>query len=219
MAAGRFADFVDPRCASVRFHAPVPLDAELRARRLDDPTVVEIVDGASLVATVSPYAPRPVSVRRGSPDDVAAAQQGWCTDVASDHPFPTCYVCGPQRRDGLGLRPGPVADGDRHLTVWSPGTGGDVDPWLVWAALDCPSGMPALAAVAGDELVVTGTLAVSIDAPVPGDEELQIVSRLVDRSGRKLATEAALFDATGRTLATCTAMWFALPRVQMEQVA
>jgi len=103
--------------------------------------------------------------------------------------------------------------------VWSPGTGGDVDPWLVWAALDCPSGMPALAAVAGDELVVTGTLAVSIDAPVPGDEELQIVSRLVDRSGRKLATEAALFDATGRTLATCTAMWFALPRVQMEQVA
>jgi len=103
--------------------------------------------------------------------------------------------------------------------VWSPGTDGHVDPWLVWAALDCPSGTPALAAVASDELVVTGTIAASIDEPVPGDEELQIVSRLVDRAGRKLATEAALFDATGRTLATCTAIWFALPRVRMEQVA
>ena len=26
-------------------------------------------------------------------------------------------------------------------------------------------------------------------------------------------------DAAGRTLATCTAIWFALPRVRMEQVA
>jgi hypothetical protein len=79
--------------------------------------------------------------------------------------------------------------------------------------------MPALAGVGNDELVVTGTIAVSIDERVPGDEELQIVSRVVDRAGRKLATEAALFDASGRTLATCTAVWLALPRARMEQVA
>ena len=220
VAAGRFAEFVDPRRASVRFHTPVPLDAELRPRHVDDdPTMVEIADGASLVATVSPCAPRPVSLRRGSSADVVAAEHGWRTGIASDHPFPTCYACGPQRLDGLGLRPGPVAGRGRHLTAWSPGTDGDVDPWLVWAALDCPSGMPALAEVSTDELVVTGTIAVSIEEPVPGDEELQIVSHLIARSGRRLATEAALFDASGRPLATCTAVWLAVPRVRREQVA
>lgn len=219
VAAGRFAEVVDARCASVRFHAPVPLGTELRPRSLDDSMAVEIVDGASLVATVSAYDARPVTLCRGSSDDVLAAEHGWRTGIAPDHPFPTCYACGSRRADGLGLRPGPIAGGGRHLTLWSPGTDGDVDPWLVWAALDCPSGMPALAGVGNDELVVTGTIAVSIDERVPGDEELQIVSRVVDRAGRKLATEAALFDASGRTLATCTAVWLALPRARMEQVA
>ncbi|MEV4624044.1 hypothetical protein AB0J74_35700, partial [Asanoa sp. NPDC049573] len=28
----------------------------------------------------------------------------------TDHPFPTCYVCGPERADGLRIFPGPVGD-------------------------------------------------------------------------------------------------------------
>src|SRR5262245_41531624 len=53
------------------------------------------------------------------------------------HPFPTCFVCGPARADGLRLFPGPLPDG-RTATPWR--VRSDVAPVLVWAALDCPGG-------------------------------------------------------------------------------
>jgi len=39
-----------------------------------------------------------------------------------EHPFPTCFVCGPDRRPGDGLRilVGPVAGRDLSANVWYP---------------------------------------------------------------------------------------------------
>lgn len=61
-----------------------------------------------------------------------------------NHPFPGCFVCGPENPEGLQLKPGPVGDG-RTACTWHPaadlvGSDGLVDPVYLWAALDCPGG-------------------------------------------------------------------------------
>ena len=64
--------------------------------------------------------------------------------------FPDCFVCGMNRRPGDGLRifPGPVAGLALWAAPWTPdpsvaGPDGRVRPEVVWAALDCPSGIAA----------------------------------------------------------------------------
>ena len=223
IAAGRFAEFIDPYRASVRFRRPVPLATPLQADAGVDGASVDVFAGTDHIATVSRLAtpPRLDVFKRIPPRDLATARDDWLKEMAANHPFPTCFGCGPQRAvgSGLALRPGKVAGSERFVTPWSPNTDGDVEPWLVWAALDCPSGAPALSAVGPQEQVVTGTISVSIDTPIPGRGDHQIISRLSERNGRKLSTEAALVDPDGRTLATCAAVWIVVPRLTEEQAA
>ena len=65
-----------------------------------------------------------------------------------EHPFPTCFACGPDRAPGDGLRifASRIAGGDGVVAApWTPDPGlagrdGIVRPIFVWAALDCPTG-------------------------------------------------------------------------------
>ncbi|PJZ55680.1 hypothetical protein [Leptospira barantonii] len=70
------------------------------------------------------------------------------------HPFPTCFVCGPNRnhKDGMRIFPAKISDqvGFTHLhgAFWNPwkdlsGTDGKIRDEIVWAALDCPGGFAA----------------------------------------------------------------------------
>lgn len=85
-------------------------------------------------------------------------------------------------------------------------------PWLVWAALDCPSGFPAFVGMARDRARLTGELAVDIRRSVPGDGSYQILSHVTGSSGRKTTTAAALVDEHGTNLAVATAIWIEVPR-------
>lgn len=122
-----------------------------------------------------------------------------------DHPFPTCYVCGPRRDDGLGLRPGPVGDAT-VATTWTPR---DDDEQSVWAALDCPG---AWALMQTDEApIVLGRLAVRIDATPQRDMPHVVVGwRHKPREGRKHYAGTALYDAAGTLLARGQAVWVSL---------
>src|SRR5690606_16223453 len=55
------------------------------------------------------------------------------------HPFPTCFVCGPERAEGDGLRlfPGRLPGGRTATPFRVPA---EVTPEIVWASLDCPGG-------------------------------------------------------------------------------
>ena len=53
-----------------------------------------------------------------------------------EHPFPSCYVCGPQRADGLRIFPGRLPDGRTAAPFRAPA---QVSAATVWAALDCPA--------------------------------------------------------------------------------
>ena len=124
LVAGSLSDPV----VEVTLLRPPPLDVDLR---LDHGL---LYDGGHLVAeagvgelTVTP--PPAVSV-------VEARAAGPAFVGLHGHPFPTCFVCGTERTDGLGLTPGPVAD-DVVAVDWTPES---ADLVLVWAALDCPGG-------------------------------------------------------------------------------
>jgi hypothetical protein len=59
------------------------------------------------------------------------------------HPFPGCFVCGPQRAaDGLAVFPGPLTDGRAWAAVWPAAETADAGPTdvLALAAMDCPGG-------------------------------------------------------------------------------
>jgi len=108
---------------------------------------VRVLDGRTLVAEgtclpvslqVEPPGPVPLSEAR------AAGARSRLRTHPDEHPFPSCFVCGPHRQPGDGLRilPGPLAGRDLSADVWYPDQSlarpdGYLRPEFVWAALDC----------------------------------------------------------------------------------
>ncbi|MBX6371178.1 MAG: hypothetical protein IRZ02_02830 [Acidothermus sp.] len=203
------------RTIEVWIHRPVPLQKPLGAVLVGGD--VELRDGTELLATA-----RPGEIRDPPPRPV-----DWTTADAArsryrgivDHPFPTCYVCGPLNAHGLRLAPGPVEPG-RVATPWRPcavrgqpeddGTperSGVVPTELVWAALDCPGGWSC--DIAGRPMVL-GRLCATIRATPHFGEELVIVGELRGQDGRKVFTASALYDREGQLLANAEATWLVL---------
>lgn len=210
VAAGHMAALVDSDRAIVRFHSPPPLEEALVNVRRTTGTV-DVFAGIRRVATVSPTANVDIEAFDAiDPMAVAVAESRWLEHSDGHHPFPTCFGCGPTRLDGLGLEPGKVPGTSVHATFWTPDVDGPVPSWLVWAALDCPSGGPAISLLPKGSPVVTGELAVEICQPLNGRTQYQILSRCTGRSGRKIGTQAAIVDPQGRNVAVASATWIAL---------
>lgn len=117
---GRLARHI-PGTAEVTLRAPPPLDKPLDAIATDDGTW-ELRDGATVVATGRPIRVEPARLEKASFDEARAAEL--LTPVKPhEHPLPTCFVCGPARAKGDGLRifAGPLG---RHNAVlaasWTP---------------------------------------------------------------------------------------------------
>ena len=189
----------------VTLRRPPPLDTPLRVEG------GEVYDGEHLVASAAdlPDGAGDVTPPEFPGYDAARAAQARYAGLR-DHPFPTCYVCGPARDDGLRIFPGPVGDGHVAAT-WTPRAGaeGTVPDEEVWAALDCPG---AWGLIQTEEApIVLGRLAVRIDRTVhPGQPHVVTGWRAAPRDGRKHYAGSALYDAAGTLLATGRATWVAL---------
>ncbi|WP_244872377.1 hypothetical protein [Catellatospora sp. TT07R-123] len=120
------------------------------------------------------------------------------------HPFPTCYVCSPQRADGLRIFPGPLPDGRTAAAFTMPP---QVSVPVVWAALDCPGGWTVLTAA---QPFVLGRMAAVVDALPEPDDECVVTGALVRREGRKALVRTSLYAATGALLARAEATWIAV---------
>jgi hypothetical protein len=144
----------------------------------------------------------------------------------STHKLPTCFVCGPARAHGDGLRifAGPLrpeANASAVAASWVPytnlvGEGGRVAPEFVWAALDCPTGYAGLGArhlgLSGTETILLGRMAARIDErPRPGDQCI-VVAWPTGRDGRKLLANSALLGPSGQLLAAARATWLLVDR-------
>jgi hypothetical protein len=209
---GVVAALVDGDSVRVSLRAPPPLERPLTVKRGDGLTVL---DGDSVVAEAAPAeldldVPEPV----GAEDAEEAARAGY-EHWTTGHPFPTCFVCGPDRDPGDGLRifPGQLPGRELWAASWTPDASladdGNVRPECVWAALDCPTSAP-VANFGEGEPIVLAQLTTRIEASVATGRPHVLVSWKLGEEGRKRHGAAALFSETGELLARSQALWIEL---------
>lgn len=151
-----------------------------------------------------------------APLDPASAEAAHTTYAGlDDHPFPTCFVCGPDREpgDGLRLTPGAVDPG-RTACVWVPHPSlasetdsAVADAAFAWAALDCPGGWTS---DLGNRPLVLGRMTALCDEPPLIGRPHVVVGRLIQEVGRKTLTATTLYDNDGRVLGRAEHVWIAV---------
>jgi len=133
----------------------------------------------------------------------------------SHHIFPGCFVCGPDRDAGDGMRifPGPMHDkAHRVAATWTPDESvadeqGLVRPEFLWAALDCPG---YFAAEDSAGMALLGRMSAVLHRPVKAGEPLVVSGWPIDSHGRKHRVGSALHDGNGDLVAAATATWITL---------
>ncbi|MEO8725095.1 MAG: hypothetical protein ABI383_03135 [Acidobacteriaceae bacterium] len=215
---GLLAQFLsDAAAVECTIRKPIPLERALQVEISDHRA--KLLDGTAAVieAAAVDYSfalPRVVTF----PEAQAAVK---ASPAYQDHPFPTCFVCGPERaeHDGLRVFPGPVEaqDGFTNLYAasWVPARefadddeNGTVRPEFIWAAMDCPTGFAAGFPYEGK--LVTGRLAVKLLADLHQGEECVLMSWSLGNEGRKCHAAAALFNGRGVACAIARATWIKL---------
>lgn len=221
---------VAARCggaAEVTLRRPVPVGRPLRVRD-GEPSALVVLDGDVLVAEARAAAPVPAP----PPAVVAAAVRPVARRARYfDAPaFPGCFVCGPHRAAGDGLRifPGQVAGSPVWAAPWDlddtvVGTDGRVRPEVVWAALDCPAGIAAgeAAGLPDGTTALLGRMTADVLArPRPDQADRVVVAAWpVARDGRRLTAGSALLDPDGAVLATARTLWITVPHPATRQTA
>ena len=202
--------------AVVTLRRPIPLDTDLSIELGADGAILR--SGDDILAEG-----RPERVEIGEPRAVSFdAAQGASDRVADGdrtHPLPGCFVCGPERApgDGLRIRPGPLDGAEEVLAApWRPGLDlcdpdGRIAVEFVWAALDCPSVFAATVGEASPPMLL-GRLAASVRQRPRAGEPCVVTAWPTGRDGRKLYAAAALFGADGALLAGAQATWILVSR-------
>ena len=222
---GRIAAYVDGP-ATVTLRRPPPLDTPMAVER--DEGSVRVLVGGTLIGAAAP-APDGRGLELANAVSLAEARAAaGRARYFADPVFPDCFVCGMNRPPGDGLRifPGPVAG---RAAVWAaPWTpdpsvadaGGRVRPEVVWAALDCPSGIAAAEAAglgaAGtgpgwDTAILLGRMTASLTGRPAAGDQCHVVAWPQTRDGRKLTAGSALVGPDGEVLAVAATLWLTVP--------
>lgn len=202
--------------ATVRLLAPPPLDKRLNLEFGEGKA--QLLDGERLVGkgwsdTIEiecPFAP--------SFDQAVEASRHF--SGFEQHPFPCCFVCGPERSVGDGLRifPGHLPDSAVVAAPWIPdaslgvatGDPARVDRVFVWAALDCTSAFPMLPVGEGRALVL-GQMSVQIHADIQVGEKCVMLGWPVSQDGKKYFAGSAVIRQNGSLAAIAKATWIEVP--------
>ena len=181
----------------VTLRRPPPLDQALRVER---DTGVVLNDAGEVVVEARP-ARLALEVPPPAPSFEDAEAMSRRFRGFTIHAFPTCFVCGPVRAPGDGLRifPGGSADDRLVSAPWVPdrslaGAGGRIAPEFLWSALDCPG---YFAVAVSGERAVLGRMTAEVEPTIAPGERCVVVGWPIARSGRKLEAGTALYDAGG----------------------
>jgi hypothetical protein len=195
----------------VSLRLPPPLDRPLEVERGDGEAGMR--DGDRLVAEAREIegfeleVPEPVSL-----EEAVAARES--SRLHRRHPFPGCFVCGPERDAGDGLL---VVCGDTGrgsvAAPWDPddslpASGGAVAEEIVWAVLDCPGGLSGML-VPEMTTSVLARMAARIHREVSPRETHVALGWPIEHEGRKFTAGSALFTAEGELVAEALALWIA----------
>jgi hypothetical protein len=200
---------LSPKTLTVRLLKPPPLDAPLHTADTEEGGIEvrhgEVLIAQARVGSLAVDPPEPPSYVEAL--DASLKYAGF-----TEHPFPTCFVCGTQRARGDGMRvfAGPVAGRDIVAAPWVPHSSldrgdGKVRPEFMWAAMDCPGCFAANKSGRGNWLL--GEFTAHVDRLVHIDEPCRIVAWPLASRGRKHEAGTALFDEDGELCARAKALW------------
>jgi hypothetical protein len=191
----------------VTLRKPPPLERDLRVELEGERALLS--GGAELVAearvgTLDVEPPEAPSFA-----DAVALSRHYVGHIR--HHFPTCFVCGPARRAGDGLRifPGAERPGEPVGGPWQPDAslsdGGTLPPEMLWAALDCAGYF----AVASPDypIALLGRMTAEVSRTVRVGERCVVVGWSLGREGRKLNAGTALFGEDGRLCGRARQTW------------
>lgn len=190
----------------IRLERPPPLGRPLEVRETEDGRA--LCDGEQVVARAWPT--RLDLEVPAAPDFAEASRAAQRYRGHVEHVFPRCFVCGPGRGEGDGMRifPGPVDKGGLVAAPWiADASLGEptVRPEFVWAALDCP-GCFSFPQPEGRVLLL-GELSAHLEGPVRSGERCVVIGWEIEHSGRKHRTGTALFDSAGRCAGHAVGTW------------
>lgn len=207
----------------VSLRTPPPLDRSMPVKIADG--AVTVTHGAATVGIAACTEEDPAVVAPVSYSEAVEASETF-TGYDS-HPFARCFVCGPERPEGDGMRifPGQVepeeSGGARVAAPWSPHPNLAEDFHVyndeharaslasTWAALDCIGGW---AGGIGSQLMVLGRMVAQIDTlPVIGEPHV-VVGESRGSEGRKNYTAATLYDSDGRVVGSAEHLWINVDR-------
>ena len=207
--AGLFAQHAQ-ETVRVRLHLPPPLGASLQVVAREGGRFELLHDGA-VIASAEPTR---LEIEVPSPPDYLAALEASRRYAGfTGHAFPGCFVCGPERARGDGLRifAGPLTAGAAAMVAapWVPDVALGLDdhkvrPEFMWAALDCPG---YFAARADRVAMLLGEFTAHVDRRVHVDEPCVILGWRISVDGRKYEVGTALFDEDGELCARARALW------------
>jgi hypothetical protein len=192
----------------VTLRKPPPLERTLDITSTDSGLTLR--DGDEVVAEARPAElelelPSPVAFERAR--ELCEKYVGF-----TRHEFPTCFVCGPERAPGDGLRifPGAERSSDPVVAPFVPDAGlaeasGVLRSEFVWAALDCPGYFGA----AGPDYpkALLGRMTATIHHGVRAGERCVVMGWLIGKEGRKLHAGTALFGPDGDVRARARQTW------------
>ena len=219
---GRIAAYVDGP-ATVTLRRPPPLDTPMAVE--EGGGSVRVLADRTLIGEAAP-APDGRGLELAGPVSPAEARAAaGRARYFTDPVFPDCFVCGMNRPPGDGLRifPGPVAGLGLWAAPWTPDpsvadVGGKVRPEVVWAALDCPSGIAAAEAAglgAGDAgwdtAILLGRMTVRLAARPGAGDRCRVIAWPQARDGRKFTAGSALLGPDGDVLAVAATLWLTVP--------
>lgn len=203
---------------AVSLRQPPPLGHPMRAEVTPDGGV-RVHDGDTLVAEAVPVPQAHLDLAVPVAVDLVAAEEASRGYTGFDeHPFPTCWTCGPDRREGDGLRifTGPVTGAGRDVSLvaatWVPhdeldAGDGTVAAPHVWAALDCPTYFGS----ASPEPALLARLRADQRSPIQlGRPHVVLGWTTAPPEGRKRHGGAAVLDADAHVLAVAEAIWITL---------
>lgn len=130
------------------------------------------------------------------------------------HPFPTCFVCGTDRKphDGLCIFPGLTEDKSMVAAPWvaSPSfadSQGNIRNEFIWSVLDCPG---AFAIADNGKHKLLGRMTVLNKKSISINEKCVIIGWFKKNDGRKNFTGTAIFSESKGLCAVGHGIWIDL---------
>ena len=198
--------------SEVSLRQPPPIGKPLELRVTDQG--IALFDADALVAEAKPTelsleVPHPPTL-----DQARAAAENY--PGFQTHAFPTCFVCGPEREEGDGLRvfTGPVNGANLVAGPWTPhaslaGPAGTVALEFCWAAMDCPG---AWAFLEPGIVVLLGTMAARIEKTIHPGEKCIVIGWSIGSERRKRFAGTAIFNEAGELAACSSQTWIEIDR-------